>query len=78
MTRNENNTRQPHNRSLEEVIQHFFGVKRVFRKKDGEFTNAGDKAYVMLIELLYNVGNLTSTSVAEIVDRLDEITHENY
>lgn len=49
MTRNENNTRQPRNRSLEEVIQHFFGVKRVFRKKDGEFTNAGDKAYGMLI-----------------------------
>lgn len=78
MTRNENNMRQPRNRSLEEVIQHFFGVKRVFRKKDGEFTNAGDKAYGMLIELLYNVGNLTSTSVAEIVDKLDEITNENY
>lgn len=78
MTRNENNMRQPRNRSLEEVIQHFFGVKHVFRNKDGEFTNAGEKAYGMLIELLYNVGNLTSTSVAEIVDKLDEITNENY
>lgn len=78
MSRNVNNMRQPRNRSLEEVIQHFFGVKRVFRKKDDEFTAAGEKAYEKLVELLYNVGNLTSTSMTEIVDKLDEITHENY
>lgn len=78
MTRNEQNMRQPHNRSLEEVIQHFFGVKRVFRRKDGEFTSIGARAYEKLIELLYNVGNLTSTDMNSIIETLDEITHENY
>ena len=78
MTRNESNMHQPHNRSLEEVIQHFFGVRRVFRKKDGDFTSVGGRAYERLIELLYNVGNLTSTDMNGIVDKLDEITHENY
>ena len=78
MSRNENNMRRPHNRSLEEVIQHFFGVKRVFRKKDGEFTNAVAKAYEKLVELLYNVGNLASSDMNDIVDTLDLITQENY
>ena len=78
MERNESNMRNPHNRSLEEVIQHFFGVRRVFRKKDGEFTKVGANAYEKLIELLYNVGNLTSTDMNDIVDTLDEITHDTY
>lgn len=79
MERNENKMRTPHNRSLEEVIRHFFGVQRVFHKKDDDFTNAGARAYEKLIELLYNVGNLTQTDMNDIVDTLDMIvTNENY
>ena len=76
MATNEQKMRM-HNRTLEEILQHFFGSKKPFRK-DGEFTKAGSRAYAKLIELVYNVGWLTNQDVNDTVDTLDLITHENY
>lgn len=65
---------------LEQLLQEHFGVKRVFRKKDGEFTSAGARAYKKLAELLYDVAGLTDSidEINDIIETLDEITHENY
>ena len=76
MDRNEMKMRMP-NRTLEEVLQHFFGVKRPFNK-DGDLTSGGARAYKKLIELLYNVGNLTSTDMNDIVESLDLIITEKW
>ena len=65
---------------LEQLLQEHFGVKRVFRKKDGEFTSAGARAYKKLTEILYDVAELTNSidEVNDIIETLDEITNENY
>ena len=63
-------------RTLEEILQTYFGCKVAFRK-DGEFTTTGIEAYKKLEELLNDlegIGVIPSASNA--VRILDEITHE--
>ena len=63
-------------RTLEEILQTYFGCKVPFRK-DGEFTTTGIEAYKKLEELLNDlegIGVIPSASNA--VRILDEITHE--
>jgi hypothetical protein len=65
---------------LDQLLQEHFGVKNVFRKKDGEFTSAVARAYKKLTEILYDVAGLTDSldEINDIIETLDEITHENY
>ena len=65
------------NRTLEEILQHFFRCKKPFRK-DGEMTQAGVRAYARLTELLYNISNLTEIDVNDIVETLDNIIDNKY
>lgn len=63
-------------KTLEEILQTYFGCKVPFRK-DGEFTTTGIEAYKKLEDLLndlYALGVIPSASDA--VRKLDEITHE--
>ena len=76
MDRNELKMRLP-NRTLEEVLQHFFGCKKPFAK-NGDFTAQGSKAYGKLVELLYNVGILAETDMNDIIESLDYIVTEKY
>lgn len=65
------------NRTLEEILQHFFGCKKPFRT-DGAFTCKGSIAYGKLTELLYNIGNLTEIDMNDIVETLDNITDNEF
>lgn len=66
------------NRTLEEILQHFFNCKKPFNN-NGEFTKSGSKAYGKLIELIYNVGNLCDVDVNnDIVEKLDNICDDEY
>lgn len=67
-------------RTLEEILQTYFGCKVPFRK-DGELTTTGVEAYKKLEELLHDlegIGVIPSASNA--VRILDEITRleQNY
>ncbi len=66
-------------KSLEKIITETYGVKRVFRKRDGELTNAGAAAYKKLETLLNDLEDLgVIKDAAAAVRVMDEITHENY
>ena len=65
-------------KTLEEIIKHQYGIKRVFRKSDGEFTKAGARAYKQLVEFLYDIGNIAVHDVNDIVETLDYITRAKY
>jgi hypothetical protein len=63
-------------RTLEEILQTYFGCKVPFRK-DGEFTTTGIKAYKKLEDLLQDLHALgVIPSASDAVRKLDEITHE--
>ncbi len=66
-----------HNRTLEEILQHFFGCKKPFCK-DGEMTQTGVRAYARLTELLYNISHLTEIDVNDIVETLDNIIDNKF
>lgn len=65
------------NRTLEEILQHFFGCKKPFRT-DGELTCKGSAAYGNLVELLYNLSNLTEIDVNDMVETLDNIIDNQF
>ena len=63
-------------KTLEEILQTYFGCKVPFRK-DGELTTTGVKAYKKLEDLLNDLYALgVIPSVSDAVRKLDEITHE--
>jgi hypothetical protein len=63
-------------RTLEEILQTYFGCKVPFRK-DGEFTTTGIEAYKKLEDLLQDLHALgVIPSASDAVRKLDEITHE--
>jgi hypothetical protein len=62
-------------RTLEEILQDFFFCEQPFNE-DGSLTEDGSYAYEKLTTLLYDVGNLTSTNVNDIVETLDIICNE--
>lgn len=68
--------------TLEEILKHYFGCKKPFRKKYPEheegFTLKGSKAYFKLTSLLENVGSLTGYDMKDVIRGLDEITYENH
>lgn len=59
-------------KTLEEVLQDYFGCKKVFTKT-GELTVAGNKAYNKLIELMYDLQSLGLPIGERIDDELDSI-----
>ena len=66
-------------KSLEQILKDTYGVKRVFRKSDGELTKAGAVAYKKLEDLLNDLEGLgVIKDAAAAVRVMDEITHENY
>lgn len=64
-------------KTLEELLQELGCVGDAF-DSTGEFTEAGDKAYRFLLDLLYDIEGLTGESVSSIVKELDGICNENY
>ena len=63
-------------KTLEEILQTYFGCKVPFRK-DGEFTTTGIEAYKKLEDLLQDLHALgVIPSASDAVRKLDEITHE--
>lgn len=64
-------------KTLEELLQGLGCVGDAF-DSTGEFTEAGDKAYRFLLDLLYDIEGLTGESVSSIVKELDGICNENY
>ena len=64
-------------KTLEELLQGLGCVGDAF-DSTGEFTEAGDKAYRFLLDLLYDIEGLTGESVSSIVKELDWICNENY
>ena len=64
-------------KTLEELLQGLGCVGDAFNST-GEFTEAGDKAYRFLLDLLYDIEGLTGESVSSIVKELDGICNENY
>ena len=62
-------------RTLEEILQTYFGCKVPFRK-DGEFTTTGIEAYKKLEELLNDLEGIgVIPSASQAVRVLDEITN---
>lgn len=63
-------------KTLEEILQTYFGCKVPFRK-DGEMTTTGIKAYKRLEDLLNDLEGLkVIRSASQAMRVLDEITHE--
>ena len=66
-------------KTLEEILQEYFGCKKPFRKDNGDLTKAGSQAYSKLTTLLYDIAKLTETNdeINEVVETLDIIiSHE--
>ena len=76
---------------LESILMRYFGCKKVYRDKpkvvyelDEErteyLTEEGFKAYGKLVDLLYELSNLTEcyTAVEDIVETLDDIVNNPF
>lgn len=63
-------------KTLEEILQEYMDCKTPINV-DGGITRWGEKAYDKLIDLLYNLVELTNkTEIQEIVKELDKICEE--
>ena len=70
--------------TLEDVLQ-LMGSKKPFLKTmkiendmRQPFTKTGSKAYNLLTDVLYKVGELTNTDMNDIIETLDNIADEYY
>ena len=57
---------------LETILQKLTGYKRVY-KKDGTLSYNGLKAYSKLVDLLYNISEITEIDINAVIDKIDMI-----
>lgn len=65
--------------TLEEILQQYFGCNGNAFRKNGQFTNAGEKAYFKLIDFLHHLEALEIIPSAEKAERVvDDIIEHSY
>ena len=62
--------------TLEKILQVYFNSKNPLNK-NGNFTEAGSRAYGNLTSLIYDLSGLIEIDVHEIIEQLDHIANDN-
>lgn len=57
---------------LELILQKISGCKKIF-KKNGEYTVKGLEAYMKLIDIIYNLEDVTGVNLSRLISEIDEI-----
>ena len=57
---------------LELILQKISGCKKIF-KKNGEYTVKGLEAYMKLMDIIYNLEDVTGVNLSRLISEIDEI-----
>ena len=57
---------------LELILQKISGCKKIF-KKNGEQTVKGLEAYMKLLDIIYNLEDVTEVNLSRLISKIDEI-----
>ena len=58
---------------LELILQKISGCKRIF-KKNGEYTVKGLEAYMKLLDIIYNLEDVTEINLSELISKINKIS----
>lgn len=64
-------------KSLEEILQEYFGCKSKAFLKNGSFSCAGMKAYLKLERLIQDLSSLGLLNYDKVMDEIEEIVRSN-
>ena len=57
---------------LELILQKISGCKKIF-KKSGEYTVKGLEAYMKLMDIIYNLEDVTGVNLSELLDGINNV-----
>lgn len=57
---------------LELILQKISGCKKIF-KKNGEYTVKGLEAYMKLLDIIYNLEDVTGVNLSRLISEIDKI-----
>lgn len=57
---------------LELILQKISGCKKIF-KKNGEYTVKGLEAYMKLMDIIYNLEDVTGVNLSELLDGINNV-----
>ena len=57
---------------LELVLQKISGCKKIF-KKNGDYTVKGLEAYMKLLDIIYNLEDVTGVNLSELISGIDNV-----